>query len=143
MKVTYRVNHGKTTAGRFKKECENCQEEYMAGSQIQRFCDAGCCLSFRYSTGFINKRRFHHYKLSEHDFVLLLAKQNEVCAICKCPETRTRSNRKIQLAIDHSHDSGLIRGLLCTDCNRGLGMFHDDVHRLESAARYIMESSCV
>jgi hypothetical protein len=62
----------------------------------------------------------------------LLKAQGGKCAICQQPP------KGIRLAVDHSHLSGAIRGLLCYRCNRGYGLFHDEsVVRLERAAEYL------
>lgn len=58
---------------------------------------------------------------------------NGNCWICKQPETVP--NRR--LAIDHDHETGSIRGLLCTRCNQVLGRMHDDPELLRQAAKYI------
>lgn len=71
------------------------------------------------------------YGLSVEDFDLLLASQGGVCAICQNPECRRR------LSVDHDHLSGKIRGLLCDNCNNGLGRFQDSPDRLERAAKYL------
>lgn len=60
--------------------------------------------------------------------------QNGLCAICKNPETPGR-----QMHIDHDHESGKIRSLLCGKCNMGLGLFKDDPRRLQSAIEYILK----
>jgi len=61
----------------------------------------------------------------------LLNEQNGKCAICgKTPD-------KKRLAVDHSHVTQKIRGLLCVNCNTGLGCFHDSQHLLISAINYI------
>ena len=69
----------------------------------------------------------------------MLKKQNNLCAICKNPETRkSRSAGKIcQLAIDHCHTTGKIRSLLCHYCNVGLGSFKDNIEFLKSAIAYL------
>lgn len=58
--------------------------------------------------------------------------QNGLCAICSQPEPYGR-----QLALDHCHDTGAIRGLLCTGCNMALGIFRDDVDVLQKAIEYL------
>ncbi len=68
----------------------------------------------------------------------LLAKQRGVCAICGQPErTSNRGNRVSELAVDHDHTTGTIRGLLCARCNLGLGYFNDDVNLIRRAQRYL------
>ena len=68
-------------------------------------------------------------------------KQNAKCAICGNPETaKHNSTQTIQrLAVDHCHSTGKIRGLLCQDCNRGIGKFKDDITRLQNAILYLQK----
>lgn len=42
-----------------------------------------------------------------------------------------------RLSVDHDHKTGLIRGLLCYRCNKGIGVFRDDPQRLRNAASYV------
>jgi len=72
------------------------------------------------------------------EYQSLLDKQNGRCAICGVAEGhRSSRGRKCRFAIDHDHRTGAIRGLLCNNCNRGLGRFKDSVGNLESALRYL------
>lgn len=73
------------------------------------------------------------YDMSLEEFERLLAEQNGVCAICGLPEMGKFS----RLSVDHSHESGLIRGLLCNRCNMGLGMLQDSQKTLKAAIRYL------
>lgn len=66
-----------------------------------------------------------------------LANQNGVCAICKQPETAVIKGRVIAMPVDHCHKTGKARGLLCTKCNRGLGLFRDSKAFLMSAIEYL------
>ena len=66
-----------------------------------------------------------------------LAKQKNVCAICKQPEVAVIRGRVISMPVDHDHQTGKVRGLLCTKCNRGLGLFADKVENLRSAISYL------
>lgn len=66
-------------------------------------------------------------------FHATLASQEDVCAICGGPP----SGRWERLDIDHDHATGAFRGLLCHECNKGLGCFRDSPERLEAAAEYL------
>ena len=72
------------------------------------------------------------YDISLEDYNFLLESQNNKCKICK----RECSSGK-SLAVDHNHDTGEVRGLLCKNCNIGLGMFFDNLDFLESAVLYL------
>lgn len=89
--------------------------------------------------GYALKRR---YKLSETDYLNLLEKQNNLCAICGCLETALDKNLNLPkaLAVDHCHTTGKIRGLLCSKCNIGLGNFQDNISYLEKAIKYLNDS---
>ena len=67
----------------------------------------------------------------------ILTEQNGVCAICKKLETTQIRGKTIAMSVDHCHTSGKARGLLCTQCNRGLGLFKDDPEILQSAISYL------
>ena len=57
--------------------------------------------------------------------------QEEACAICGYPQFSE------DLSIDHCHETGEVRGLLCKHCNLGLGHFRDDPERLKAAIDYL------
>ena len=63
--------------------------------------------------------------------------QNGVCAICHEPETTIIHGRKISLAVDHCHDTGRVRGLLCRGCNSSIGHFKHNTKILQSAMDYL------
>jgi hypothetical protein len=72
------------------------------------------------------------FGMSADDFDALLESQGGGCAICgKRPE------RQASLHVDHCHDSGRVRGIVCVNCNQGLGQFGDDPELLERAAAYL------
>lgn len=70
--------------------------------------------------------------LDEYDE--MLDAQGGTCAICKRVPLTTRRH-----AVDHDHESGIIRGLLCGVCNTGLGLFHSDAERMMAAIDYLLE----
>lgn len=65
----------------------------------------------------------------------MLNKQNKSCAICK----KHQSKEKRRLAVDHSHKTGKVRGLLCFGCNSSLGKLKDSPALLRRAIRYLTE----
>ena len=74
------------------------------------------------------------YGLTIEQYNGIFEKQGGACAICGLsPDTRA-------LDIDHHHGTGEVRGLLCNTCNRGLGLFKDDVAVLRSAVAYLERS---
>jgi hypothetical protein len=62
-----------------------------------------------------------------------MIKQNGCCAICG----GDGSSHKNRLHVDHDHKTGTYRGVLCHNCNLGLGHFKDDVILLKAAIEYI------
>jgi hypothetical protein len=73
-----------------------------------------------------------NYGITIQDYNFLLEEQNKKCKICdnECPTGKS-------LAVDHNHETGKVRGLLCKNCNIGLGMFFDNIDFLKSAVLYL------
>jgi hypothetical protein len=72
-----------------------------------------------------------------HEYRRMWLKQGGVCMICRQPE-RTARNRL--LTIDHDHVAGHVRGLLCSQCNRAIGLLNDDPIVIRAAASYVQKS---
>lgn len=67
------------------------------------------------------------------DYFDMLERQGGGCAICK-----TTDNGKYEyFAVDHCHSTGNVRGLLCSNCNTGLGLFQDRIELLDAAKQYL------
>jgi len=74
----------------------------------------------------------------EDSYDVLLKSQNGGCAICGTPVGHlSRYGTPCRLAVDHDHETGQIRGLLCGSCNRGLGFFGDSPTLLKAAILYL------
>lgn len=75
-------------------------------------------------------KRRHGVTLEQ--FNSLLSSQNGTCAICgKSPQEGKR------LCIDHDHKTGIVRGLLCRNCNAAIGQLGDDPNMLSRAMQYL------
>lgn len=74
-----------------------------------------------------------NYGIDLNKYNEILLQQNGNCLICK----KNQSEFKNGLFVDHCHETGIVRGLLCGRCNTGLGMFFDNPDFLISASKYI------
>lgn len=78
------------------------------------------------------------YGITLHEYQKMSILQNDLCKICLQPDkTILREDGAVHLVVDHCHDSGKIRGLLCRSCNLGLGFFADSPSVLEKAIAYL------
>jgi Recombination endonuclease VII len=79
------------------------------------------------------------FGITVEDYDRMLAEQNGGCAICerKPDRVRRRTGKVLDLAVDHSHEDGHVRGLLCTDCNVVLGLMDDSPDLLRAAVAYL------
>jgi hypothetical protein len=80
--------------------------------------------------------RLKEYGLSELVFRQMLNQQRGRCAVCIDPIS---VEAKRGLNVDHDHDTGAVRGLLCQRCNTGLGQFRDRPDLLRAAAAYLVK----
>lgn len=81
-----------------------------------------------------SKANLARYGLTEVGYQALLANQGGHCALCPRTEANQQHHR---LCVDHDHQSGTVRGLLCTPCNRALGVLGDNSEALQRAVRYL------
>jgi hypothetical protein len=82
------------------------------------------------------------YDMTLKDFDLMLAKQKGVCKICG-KEPKGMQNSKKYLCVDHNHETGKVRGLLCGSCNVALGLFKHDMELLKNGINYLKENGDV
>jgi Autographiviridae endonuclease VII len=72
-------------------------------------------------------------RMTLKQFNQMLESQNHQCRICGRPD----KGYKKKLAVDHDHETGLVRGLLCGACNTAIGLLKDDWILFETAANYL------
>ena len=104
-----------------KSSCKKCCRDYMSTHYKNN------------KNNVKDKNLFQVYGITLKEYNTLLKTQNNVCAICK-KENLPNSG---SLAVDHDHETGKVRGLLCVQCNRGLGIFYDNISYLENAIKYL------
>lgn len=114
----------KTTKTGYRGLCKTCFNSYYAKRRETHYDQVRS-----YEKKFHRARRLkYEYGITEEDYAKLLDDQSGKCAIC---------NSSTKLVIDHCHSSGQVRGLLCTTCNTGLGMFKDTPDFLINAIKYL------
>lgn len=121
-----RVAHRRKRGIPTDRRCIECAADINARHGLARFCEE--CYAAR--------RRFHHqlaqYGLTAEEFADLLATQGGHCAMCDATDG---------LQVDHDHDSGAVRGLLCSPCNRILGLVKDDPEILRAGIAYLQRDT--
>jgi hypothetical protein len=84
----------------------------------------------------------YKYGIDVETFLKALETQQGKCAICirDLPDLFTYENRRRGYAIDHNHDTGEFRGILCLECNTLLGMAGDSPKILKAAIKYLSKN---
>ena len=108
-------------------------------------CSESGCKNHAYAKSLCNahyikqSRALKVFGLTREKHLDMLNEQNHVCKICGKPEQSKdpKSGKTKSLAIDHNHNTGIVRGLLCSNCNRGIGLFGDSIETLKSAIQYL------
>ena len=121
-----------------EKQCSAC-ERVLPVSDFYKRPETGRPVSrCKQCYGEAAKRRHQglsKYGLTPSDYQHLYQQQAGLCAICKVAESSNETSPR--LSVDHDHQTGAVRGLLCSACNAGLGMFKDDPGRLQAAISYL------
>lgn len=129
------------------KDCTKCGVELVIGStwtdSKKKYSDYRCIkCTTKYRKEWAESRgeketknrRHNHfkrtYKITYDQFEKLWIGQDYKCAICNCDVSE-------KFNVDHCHTTGIVRGILCWDCNIGLGKFKDSISSLEKAIHYL------
>jgi hypothetical protein len=119
--------------GYFKvKPCRYCGLEFQPIAPSHHFCCDDCK-----AIGSADRYYRKSYNIGFDEIQSMLIKQDYLCAICR--EEGFKMNDKVynNLNVDHCHSTGQVRGLLCHNCNRALGLLKDNIERLKSAITYL------
>lgn len=140
----YRTNHNapqsamtanpkKYPQGFFKdKLCRECENSFKPMAPSHLYCSQEC--ADRSATTAYLKRC---YGINLRDYESMLSNQNSLCAICKEAGFLMKDCHQLRLVVDHCHATGVVRGLLCHNCNRALGLLKDSQKSIEAALNYL------
>jgi hypothetical protein len=134
------------------KQCKRCKRwlhfnkfspHAGAKDKLQTRCKE-CRNKHANSTHTLEKGRINSlgskFNITIKQYEKMLLDQNGVCYICKQPETAKSNTGKIRtLAVDHNHETGELRMLLCHNCNLTLGIIETNISRLEDFLGYLEE----
>ncbi len=110
--------------------CKACRSERTKESQRKRAREDGPVATKR---RYDNANLKRNYGITVDDYDEILGQQDGLCAICGTDDPRGKG----RFYVDHDHDTGKVRGLLCAMCNTGIGMLKDSPSILASAINYL------
>lgn len=114
------------------KTCRYCETMFEPKFPSHLYCSDECA-----ANGVIQRHYKKSYGLSYKEVLALREGQDELCAICKKPGFMMNDRVKSPLNVDHCHKTGVVRGMLCHNCNRALGLLQDDINLLKAAIDYL------
>ena len=123
------------------KKCGKETEHYSLSGQC-KVCLRSYKLSPEGRNGIKYTNLKSRYGITKDEWHWMLKEQYGKCKICnrEMEIELGNGNNSIGCHVDHCHETGIIRGLLCNSCNKGLGFFKDDVSALQSAIIYLNET---
>lgn len=133
LKENFTGTPSKDPQGFFKdKSCRECGNVFSPIAPSNHYCGDICAQRARDRRRMITK-----YNIDLEDYEVMVAEHNGFCAICGGEGFELVKGQRLKLVIDHCHDTGVVRGLLCHNCNRGIALLQDSVVNLKSAVRYL------
>ncbi len=121
-----------------QKECPECGTVFQPRTVRHTYCTAQCSKA-AWENGYFMRQ----YGISREKYDRMFEEQDHKCKICGEEGFRINSKTEKTLCIDHCHSTGVIRGLLCHNCNRALGLLQDKKHLLQSAIEYLERSETI
>ena len=123
--------------GYFKpKPCKGCKTSFTPKAPSECYCSDECK-----DVGLTNAYLKRTYAITVADYKMMFDEQSGVCKICSSSGFVMAKHHKMKLVVDHCHTTGQVRGLLCHNCNRALGLLRDSVPNLEASIAYLQHST--
>lgn len=119
--------------GRFKpKPCRSCKTEFQPVAPSHLFCTEECA-----NDGFMDRYYRRAYGVTLAEVKKMYEDRNSRCDICGGGGFTMKDSHNMKLVVDHCHATGKVRGLLCHNCNRALGLLQDSKESLKRALEYL------
>lgn len=121
-----------------EKSCKECGDLFKPIAPSNLYCSDECC-DIGHQRNWLRK----NYNITLEFYQELFNSQQGKCKICGSEGFAVATNQRQLVVIDHCHKSGVVRGLLCHNCNRGLGLFKDNVDNLKNAIWYLERATTI
>lgn len=121
-----------------KKVCKGCLEEFQVLAPSHLYCSQSCA-----EVAHTDKELKRKYNISFETAVCMFEAQEGRCAICGERGFRINPNSTFLLCIDHCHDTGKVRGMLCHNCNRALGLLQENIESLKASIKYLESATTI
>lgn len=132
-------------------ECKTCGLRAKSHAMTRHLAKCGTACSVKNCSDTHHMKGYcrHHFKMSQaasyygipmKEMLKIFSRAGGKCEICKKDLVLHGSeykSRKNVACIDHCHSTGKVRGLLCFNCNSGLGHFSDDINKIKHALKYL------
>ena len=115
-----------------EKVCRMCNKMFTPNAPSEKYCDDYCkdrAVSERYL--------MRNYKVTLEQYELIYTRAEGRCQICGEVGFKMKETHQVLLCLDHDHNTGKARGLLCHNCNRALGLFKDSKINIQNALKYL------
>ena len=115
----YYVQRQKSRSDRLQSECKECKKNRVNVRGERADVKAANLSAYRLRV----------YGINTEEYDAMAEEQGGTCAIC---------NKEEKLVVDHCHDTGRVRGLLCSNCNAGIGLLGDKAEGVRNAVNYLL-----
>ena len=116
------------------KPCKVCKTIFSPQAPSHMTCSQECA-DLSASNSYLNR----NYGIDMTDYKRMLDEQDSKCAVCGSEGFTMAKHHKMKLVVDHCHTTGKVRGLLCHNCNRALGLLQDSTDNLDRAKEYLQK----
>lgn len=115
------------------KVCPHCDTPFTPMAPCQKFCGDPECVRKGWLEAYLKRV----YKLTLDEYQRMHDEQKGLCKICQTEGFLLKECHSLKLVVDHCHTKGNVRGLLCHNCNRALGLLKDNKEYLARAIEYL------
>ena len=122
--LKFELTYSSVSPNNRRNQCKKCRNEQRKKYEC------------RHGDGLRERILKRNYNMTREQYHEMSKSQNHRCFICN--EINKFGPWKDKLVVDHDHDTGKVRKLLCDKCNKGLGQFNDNPELLKKATEYLI-----